>query len=155
MEQVKHAFDVNIFWLAVHVSGGYTPHGKAGFWAHYHHWQPDRLHPVPLKGIYSATTSAVMRLTDAVRLEVAPLGVQEVAISCSSPIDSLWDNWLAVLEAAMSKLLVGSVPADVCAGNLAQTALQQHMPRGVSRWMHGGCVQRHQRSGCKANIACS
>jgi short-subunit dehydrogenase len=32
--------------------------------------------PVPLRGIYSATKGAVLRLTDALRVELKPLGIQ-------------------------------------------------------------------------------
>lgn len=34
------------------------------------------LQPVPLRGVYSATKAAVLRLSDALRIELAPLGVQ-------------------------------------------------------------------------------
>jgi short-subunit dehydrogenase len=40
------------------------------------------LQPVPLRGVYSATKAAVQRLTDAMRIELGPLGVQ-VARRCS------------------------------------------------------------------------
>eukprot|EP00775_Hariotina_reticulata_P004497 gene4497-4750_t len=61
--------------------------------------------PVPLRGIYSATKGAVLRLSDALRVELKPLGIQDYACSYSDFARSLWGHWLNPLEAAMSKLL--------------------------------------------------
>jgi hypothetical protein len=52
---------------------------------------------------------------------------QDTALNYSST--SLWGNWLEVLEAAMAKLLVKSVPAQHFAEQLVAAALQPRMPR--------------------------
>eukprot|EP00878_Enallax_costatus_P046984 GHUV01057330.1.p1 GENE.GHUV01057330.1~~GHUV01057330.1.p1 ORF type:complete len:121 (+),score=20.92 GHUV01057330.1:465-827(+) len=101
--------------------------------------------PVPLRGIYSATKAAVMRLTDALRVELKALGVQVMLVApgfiksnardtahdvatwyCSK---SLWCNWLSVLESCMAKLLVNAVPAEYYAETLVAVALRRQMPR--------------------------
>jgi short-subunit dehydrogenase len=40
------------------------------------------LQPVPLRGIYSSTKGAVVRLSDALRIELRPFGVQ---VACVCP----------------------------------------------------------------------
>jgi hypothetical protein len=58
---------------------------------------------------------------------VCMFALQGTALHYSS--NSLWGNWLDVLEAAMAKLLVKAVPAQHFAQQLVATALQLRMPR--------------------------
>lgn len=110
--------------------------------------------PVPLRGIYSATKAAVMRLSDALRLELAALGIQvmvaapgfvesaargtarDLALSWVGNSASLWPGWMDVLEAAMAKLLINAVPADKFAAALVAAASR---PRVPSYWV-GPCA---------------
>jgi short-subunit dehydrogenase len=85
------------------------------------------LQPVPLRGVYSATKAAVQRLTDAMRIELGPLGVQLCYVApgfidthardnarsnCAPPAGGLFGGWLAVLEDATRARLAKAVPVD-------------------------------------------
>ncbi|KAF8059451.1 yqjQ [Scenedesmus sp. PABB004] len=108
--------------------------------------------PVPLRGIYSATKAAVMRLTDALRVELSMHGVQvlliapgfirshardtaaAVAAGYADAPSSLWPGWLGALERAMARLLVGAVPAERYADALADVVLAPRVPRYWTAW---------------------
>lgn len=105
--------------------------------------------PVPMRGIYSATKAAVLRLSDALRLECRPLGIQVLCVapgfidtkarstakstaesySSSASSKSLWTGWMGLLDVAMRKLLKNVVPADVYAARLVAVCLRPHLPR--------------------------
>ncbi|KAI8473067.1 MAG: hypothetical protein J3K34DRAFT_412094 [Monoraphidium minutum] len=102
------------------------------------------LQPVPLRGIYSATKAAVQRLSDALRIELAPFGVQVMLVApgfidtkardnarsnCAPPEGGLWGRWLAVLERVMAKRLAKAVPVDTYAAQLGSVILQRRLPR--------------------------
>ncbi|WIA36243.1 hypothetical protein OEZ86_007575 [Tetradesmus obliquus] len=145
LDEVKAAFNANVFGLLDMVQA-VTPHmAAAGSGRIINIGSLTGFTPVPLRGIYSATKGAVMRLSDALRIELGMLGVQVMLVAPgfiqsnarltakdtaqSYSRSSLWGNWLEVLEAAMAKLLVKAVPAQHFAEQLVATALQPQMPR--------------------------
>ncbi|KAF6266073.1 hypothetical protein COO60DRAFT_1697448 [Scenedesmus sp. NREL 46B-D3] len=145
LQEVKAAFAANVFGLLAMVQVVTPFMAAAGSGRIINIGSLTGFTPVPLRGVYGATKAAVMRLSDALRIELGLLGVQvmlvahgfiqsnarvtakDAALTYSS--SSLWGNWLDVLEAATAKLLVKAVPAQHFAQQLVAAALQPQMPR--------------------------
>lgn len=109
--------------------------------------------PVPLRGVYAASKAAVMRLTDSMRLECAPLGIKVMLVSpgfvstnarsnakCAADNynstgggpttdESMWTGWFDVLEESMGKVAKKAVPAEKYAAELVAVSLRPSLPR--------------------------
>lgn len=144
MSVIQTSFETNVFGLIQMCQAAHRQMVAQGSGKIVNIGSLTGLQPVPLRGIYSATKAAVQRLSDAMRIELAPFGVQVMLVApgfidtkarenakttCAPPTGGLWGSWLEVLERVMWKRLSKAVPVDKYAAALGSVILQEKLPR--------------------------
>ncbi|GBF97696.1 NADPH-dependent 1-acyldihydroxyacetone phosphate reductase-like [Raphidocelis subcapitata] len=144
MDVVRRTFEANVFGLLQMCQAAHRPMVAQGGGKIINIASLTGLQPVPLRGIYSSTKAAVVRLSDALRIELRPLGVQVACVcpgfintrardnarsNCAPPTGGLWGGWLAALERTMAARLARAVPVDAYAAQLGEVILRERLPR--------------------------
>lgn len=140
LQVVRDAFDVNVLAL-LGMCQAVVPHmARQGSGRILNIGSLTGFTPVALRGIYSATKGAVMRLTDALRVELRPLGVQVRA--------GMRGEWGVLAQHCMQGAHMSAPPAP--AGDAGGSWIHQ-----VKRTRDCSGASQHEQGACILVVVCS